>query len=290
LRDWPHDSQSGRDRQQERFGTGGSREHEQDWGHERSGEREAGARGYEARRYGGWNEGFGGESWQSRGEEPARAAMGSPWVRHEERWHDDRGREGSRGPGGGWPWGGTGGPMTTWGIGGSEAPRGIGGPREGAWPSYSGRGPKGYKRSDDRIREEVSDRLMDDHAVDASDITVEVKDGAVTLAGTVPDREQKHRAEELVERVNGVTYVNLNLRVNRQPGGQFWQPGHQQPQQAKQPSSQTGQQAVQTASSPTSQPATQAGQTTPSGQQSSSPSPARPETPGKSGRTQGTNS
>ena len=210
MRDRPYDAQSGRERQQERFGTGGSREHEQDWGHERSGEREAGTRGYEARRYGGWNEGFGGETWQSRGEEPDCAAIGSPWVRHEERWHDERGREGGRGPGGGWPWGGAGGPMTTWGIGGRESPRGIAGAREGAWPGYSGRGPKGYKRSDERIREEVSDRLMDDHRVDASDITVEVKDGEVTLTGTVPDREQKCSAEELVDRVNGVTEVNVN--------------------------------------------------------------------------------
>jgi len=266
-RDLPHDSQGGREREQERFGTGGSRERDQDWGRERWGEREAGARGYEGRRYGGWNEGFGGETWQSRGDQTDRAAMNSPWAQHDERWPDERGREGGRGPGGGWPWGSSGGPMATWGIGRSESPR-IGGTREGAWPSYAGRGPKGYRRSDDRIREEVSDRLMDDHRVDASDITVEVNDGEVTLTGTVPDREQRRCAEELVERVNGVKEVNVNLRVNRQAGGQPWQ----------------------TASSQASQHATQAGQPAQPGQQGSSPASARRETPGNADRTQGTNS
>ena len=50
---------------------------------------------------------------------------------------------------------------------GSGSPRGIGGTREGAWTDYSGRGPKGYRRSDERIREVVSDCLVDDHDVDA---------------------------------------------------------------------------------------------------------------------------
>ena len=158
--------------------------------------------------------------------------------------------------------------MTTSGVG-SDSQRGIGGTREGAWPGYSGRGPKGYKRSDDRIREDVSDRLMDDHRVDASDITVEVKDGEVTLTGTVSDREQKRCAEELVERVNGVKDVNVNLRVNRPAGGPGWQ----------------------TASPQTSQHATQAGQATQSSQQGSSQASSREETPAsKSGRTQGPNS
>jgi hypothetical protein len=209
-----------REHEQERFGTGGNREREQDWsapGRRGDYDREAGG----PRGRGAWNEGFGGETWQARGEEPDRA-MRSSWAHPEERQREERGREGGRGPGGGWPWGG-GGPMSTWGIGGSESPRGIGGTREGAWPGYAGRGPKGYKRSDERIREQVSDCLMDDHDVDASDITVDVKDGDVTLTGTVQNREQKRRAEEVVERLNGVSEVINNLRVNRQSGEQAWQ-------------------------------------------------------------------
>src|SRR6187431_1632181 len=50
-----------------------------------------------------------------------------------------------------------------------------------------GKGPKGYKRPDHRIREDVCDRLSDDDELDASEITVTVKDGEVTLEGTVND-------------------------------------------------------------------------------------------------------
>jgi osmotically-inducible protein OsmY len=80
---------------------------------------------------------------------------------------------------------------------------------------YTGRGPKDYRRSDERIREEISDRLTDDYRVDASDITVQVKDGEVTLTGTVATREQKRRAEDLVETTSGVRDVTNGLRVHR---------------------------------------------------------------------------
>jgi hypothetical protein len=77
---------------------------------------------------------------------------------------------------------------------------------------YSGMGPKGYQRSDDRIREDVSDRLTDDGSIDASEIEVDVKGGEVTLSGTVADREQKRRAEDIAESCSGVTNVTNNIR------------------------------------------------------------------------------
>lgn len=83
--------------------------------------------------------------------------------------------------------------------------------------SHHGRGPKGYTRSDDRIREDVSDRLTDDGMVDASDIEVMVASGEVTLAGTVSSRQAKRRAEDCAESVSGVRNVQNNLRV-QQPG------------------------------------------------------------------------
>jgi hypothetical protein len=92
------------------------------------------------------------------------------------------------------------------------------GARFGWGPSeqnYAGRGPKNYQRSDDRIREEISDRLTDDSRIDAGDVTVEVKNGEVTLSGTVSDRDQKRRAEDIAERVTGVREVNNNVRVSR---------------------------------------------------------------------------
>lgn len=78
-----------------------------------------------------------------------------------------------------------------------------------------GRGPKGYIRSDERIREDVCDRLSDDPVVDASEVDVAVASGEVTLTGTVTSREERRRAEECAERVSGVTHVQNNLRVPR---------------------------------------------------------------------------
>lgn len=78
---------------------------------------------------------------------------------------------------------------------------------------HRGRGPKGYTRSDERIREDVSDRLMDDPIVDASEVEVSVSGCEVTLTGTVDTREQRRRAEDCADRVSGVTHVQNNLRV-----------------------------------------------------------------------------
>jgi osmotically-inducible protein OsmY len=82
--------------------------------------------------------------------------------------------------------------------------------------SHRGRGPKGYRRSDDRIREDVSDRLADDSWLDASDIEVRVENGEVTLTGFVASREDKRRAETLAEDVSAVDNVQNNLRVRRE--------------------------------------------------------------------------
>ena len=81
--------------------------------------------------------------------------------------------------------------------------------------AHRGRGPKGYRRSDERIREDVSDRLTDDSWLDAQGIEVTVSDGDVTLSGTVGSREDKKRAEALAESVSGVDNVQNNLRVDR---------------------------------------------------------------------------
>lgn len=79
--------------------------------------------------------------------------------------------------------------------------------------SHRGKGPRGYRRSDARILEDVNDRLADDPTVDASDIDVTVQDAEVTLAGHVTDRWEKRRAEDCVERVSGVAHVQNNLRI-----------------------------------------------------------------------------
>src|SRR5215471_11804457 len=40
---------------------------------------------------------------------------------------------------------------------------------------HTGRGPKGYQRSDERIREDICERLTQHSAIDAGEIEVEVK-------------------------------------------------------------------------------------------------------------------
>jgi len=95
---------------------------------------------------------------------------------------------------------------------------------EGARPHFIGRGPKGYKRSDDRIREEICDRMTDDPVLDATEIEVEVTEGEVTLSGSVASRDQKRRAEDIAEAIGGVKDVTNQLRVTRD-GGHNWAPG-----------------------------------------------------------------
>lgn len=78
---------------------------------------------------------------------------------------------------------------------------------------FFGRGPKGYRRSDERIREEICDRLMTHPDVDASDIDVVVARGIVTLTGEVDDRHQKRIAEYIAEDALGVDDVQNDLKV-----------------------------------------------------------------------------
>ncbi|MET0339954.1 MAG: BON domain-containing protein [Polyangiales bacterium] len=78
------------------------------------------------------------------------------------------------------------------------------------------RGPKNYKRSDERIREDVSDRLGTSDRLDPSEIEVTVSSGEVTLTGSVQSRGEKYLAEEIADDVSGVNEVNNQLRVRRE--------------------------------------------------------------------------
>ena len=80
---------------------------------------------------------------------------------------------------------------------------------------HRGRGPKGYRRSDERIKEDVNDRLSDDYYLDASDVEVMVSNTEVTLTGTVNSRADKRRAEDIAESVSGVTNVENRIRVKQ---------------------------------------------------------------------------
>ena len=82
--------------------------------------------------------------------------------------------------------------------------------------SYRGLGPQSYKRPDERIRDDIYERLTDDHHIDARAIMVEVNQGNVTLTGTVIERRMRYAAEDLVESVMGVANINNQLRVQQE--------------------------------------------------------------------------
>ena len=83
---------------------------------------------------------------------------------------------------------------------------------------FRGHGPKNYMRTDQRITEDLCERLTDDDDVDARDIEVQVKEGVATLSGTVAERWMKHRAEDLAEACGGVREVDNRIRVVRDSG------------------------------------------------------------------------
>jgi len=83
---------------------------------------------------------------------------------------------------------------------------------------HYGRGPRGYSRSDERIREDLNDRLTYDWRVDATDIEAKVSNGEVTLNGAVDSRQAKRCAEDIADSVSGVRHVQNNLRVRERRG------------------------------------------------------------------------
>jgi hypothetical protein len=193
----------------------------------------------------GWTPGErreGSERWQT---EPDR------WRSDEDRWRSDRGGEYGRGDYDRWAGGTRGwdeprygssygtserwgrqdawgpsrpaGKSDDWRYRSSNESRGVYEDDSGRvhtfshWPdaNYAGRGPKGYRRSDERIHEDICDRLTDDWRIDASEMEIAVQNGEVMLSGMVRSREDKRRAEDMVENIPGVRDVHNNLRVGR---------------------------------------------------------------------------
>lgn len=89
------------------------------------------------------------------------------------------------------------------------------------------RGPKDYQRTDERIREDLCERLWQSHHIDAQDVSVQVKDGKVTLDGTVPDRHMKHAIEDMADECWGVKDVENRIRVSS-PDSSMSQSGREQ--------------------------------------------------------------
>lgn len=95
-----------------------------------------------------------------------------------------------------------------WGTGGSHY--------SGERRANGNRGPKGYTRSDERIREDLCDRLMQLHDIDPTDVEIKVQNGEISLTGTVRNRMEKYRVEDMADSIAGAKEVNNQLRVKRQ--------------------------------------------------------------------------
>jgi len=228
----------GQDERSRWQGDGGDRERERrsggmqgsdDWrrsqGQGSQGERSQGygSQGYGTQGYGSQgSRGFGGQedrSWgeqgaQGRGESQQRGqGYGQAWGQGGGRQDYERQGGGGFGAGGGQEYGQGG------GMFGGEMGQGGRGQFMGQG-EHRGRGPKNYTRSDERIREDLNDRLSDDAWLDASEIEVQVSKCEVTLTGSVNSREDRRRAEDLAEQVSGVKHVQNNLRVQQQGAGQ----------------------------------------------------------------------
>jgi hypothetical protein len=128
-------------------------------------------------------------------------AEGRPWV---ERWPDVHEHRGERTKG-----------MVEWE---DHGPIEWLGDKVREWKEGRHRGPKGYRRSDDRVQDEVCERIARS-GVDADEVEVKVDKGEVTLTGSVHSRAEKWRLEEVVDDVFGVEEVHNQVRVARARGG-----------------------------------------------------------------------
>ncbi len=88
------------------------------------------------------------------------------------------------------------------------------GERRDPFARRRGLGPKGYRRSDERIRDEVCERIARS-GIDAREVEVAVAAGEVTLTGTVERRDEKRALEDVADDVFGVEDVHNQLRLHR---------------------------------------------------------------------------
>ena len=113
---------------------------------------------------------------------------------------------------------------------GARGKEGLGNPGENTWGEervgperreeqgrrQTNSGPRSRRKPDESLRQEISEILIADPELEATDIEVEVEGGAVTLRGVVVDSDARLLAEELVESLTGVREVHNRLRVERE--------------------------------------------------------------------------
>jgi hyperosmotically inducible protein len=69
--------------------------------------------------------------------------------------------------------------------------------------------------SDDFLTDTIRSRLAADQVVKGGAIEVIVKEGAVTLKGTVEEDRQKSKAEKIAKKVSGVKSVENQIVVHK---------------------------------------------------------------------------
>lgn len=99
---------------------------------------------------------------------------------------------------------------------GSNARGWVDRPHEKTWPHrehHAGIPPKKYQRSDESIMDHIADVLTYSPDVDATEVTIAVKDGNVILSGTVPERGMIYLVDELLDEVHGIKDFDNHLKV-----------------------------------------------------------------------------
>jgi len=77
--------------------------------------------------------------------------------------------------------------------------------------------PKGYRHTDEKLKENVCDALAQASNVNCSHIKTSVDGGVVTLRGTVEKQPMKQLVEDWVRYVAGVNDVKNELRIQSRP-------------------------------------------------------------------------
>ena len=73
--------------------------------------------------------------------------------------------------------------------------------------------------TDDTISDAVRVKLASDQVVGVLPLQVTVKDGVVTLAGSVEAKSMKSRAESVTKKVKGVKQVVNNIEIKTRASG-----------------------------------------------------------------------
>ncbi|MDQ0455575.1 BON domain-containing protein [Rhizobium paknamense] len=82
---------------------------------------------------------------------------------------------------------------------------------------HRGKGPRNYRRSDDRLIEELNERLTEATRLDATHVSAVVENGVATLEGQVESRAAKREAEDIALSIRGIEDCMNRLKV--QPAG-----------------------------------------------------------------------